>query len=219
MSRVPGNKSDFGLSPIGCLSIRRRDVGIGWRPTRHRSRRTPGCVLRGMLPTDPVAGLRSDRTGKNGRIHDVNRRAGREREDLWVLDVASHRPDVPGGTRYGLGLWDSVAATLTVELALFAAGVAIYATATRARDAPGRWGFAGLIAFLLLAYFGAASARHRRQSSPFGSRASSAASRLSPGPSGSIATARPSSRPPLRRPTVGRTSGRGGWIRSAPSRP
>jgi hypothetical protein len=77
----------------------------------------------------------------------------------WVLDVATHRPDVPvvpGGPRYGLGLWNSIGATLTVELALFAAGVAIYATATRAKDARGRWGFVGLMAFLLLAYFGAA---------------------------------------------------------------
>jgi hypothetical protein len=77
----------------------------------------------------------------------------------WVLDFASHRPDVPivpGGRKYGLGLWNSVDATLVIELALFAAGVWIYTTATRARDAQGRWGYVGLLAFMLVAYFGAA---------------------------------------------------------------
>jgi hypothetical protein len=77
----------------------------------------------------------------------------------WVLDVASHRPDMPvypGGPKLGLGLWNSVAATLVVELTLFALGVWIYTRATRARDALGRWGFVGLVGFLLAAYFGAA---------------------------------------------------------------
>jgi hypothetical protein len=74
----------------------------------------------------------------------------------WVLDVASHRPDMPltlGGTaRVGLGLWNSVPATLIVEFALFAAGVYLYARTTRALDRIGRFGFHGLVAFLALAY-------------------------------------------------------------------
>jgi hypothetical protein len=76
----------------------------------------------------------------------------------WVLDVASHRPDMPiypGGPKLGLGLWHSVAATFVVELTLFALGIWIYTRATRARDAQGRWGYVGLIGFLLVAYFGA----------------------------------------------------------------
>jgi hypothetical protein len=55
----------------------------------------------------------------------------------WLLDYVAHRPDMPifpGGARYGLGLWNSLAATLMVEYALFAAGIAIYLTVTRARD-------------------------------------------------------------------------------------
>jgi hypothetical protein len=38
------------------------------------------------------------------------------------LDVASHRPDMPvlpNGPYIGLGLWNSVAATLIVEAAIF----------------------------------------------------------------------------------------------------
>ncbi|HKF69329.1 MAG TPA: hypothetical protein VKB36_22445 [Vicinamibacterales bacterium] len=74
----------------------------------------------------------------------------------WILDFVSHRPDLPiypGGALWGLGLWNSVPATLIVELLLFGAGVWLYAGATRARDAVGHWSFAGLVAFLLIAYF------------------------------------------------------------------
>jgi hypothetical protein len=74
----------------------------------------------------------------------------------WLLDFITHRPDVPvypGGPLWGLGLWNSVPATLIVELLLFAAGVWLYARATRALDPIGRWSFAGLVAFLLVAYF------------------------------------------------------------------
>jgi hypothetical protein len=77
----------------------------------------------------------------------------------WVLDFVSHRPDVPlwpGGPRLGLGLWNSVRATLVVELALFAGGLWLASRATRASDGFGRWGFAGLATLLLLAYASAA---------------------------------------------------------------
>jgi hypothetical protein len=68
----------------------------------------------------------------------------------WVLDLASHRADLPlwpGGPKVGLGLWYSVPATIAVESAMFVAGVWIYAAATRARDGIGRWAFAGFVAF------------------------------------------------------------------------
>lgn len=71
----------------------------------------------------------------------------------WFLDLMAHRPDlplVPGSeVRVGLGLWNSLPATLAVELALLGAGAWLYARATRARDAIGRWALAGLLAFLL----------------------------------------------------------------------
>ncbi len=74
----------------------------------------------------------------------------------WVLDVASHRPDMPvwpgGGPLLGLGLWRSVPATLVVELGMYAAGVALYARATRSKDRTGTWAYVGLVGFLLAAY-------------------------------------------------------------------
>jgi hypothetical protein len=73
----------------------------------------------------------------------------------WVLDVISHGPDMPvmpWGPYIGLGLWNSVPATLIVEGTLFAAGVAIYARSTRARDAVGKWSFAGIVVFLAVMY-------------------------------------------------------------------
>jgi hypothetical protein len=73
----------------------------------------------------------------------------------WVLDFVSHRPDMPlwpGGPRLGLGLWSSVSATVVVELLMFAAGLSLALSATRARDRIGRWGFVGLAALLLLIY-------------------------------------------------------------------
>jgi hypothetical protein len=75
----------------------------------------------------------------------------------WVLDFASHRPDMPlwpGGPRLGLGLWNSVPATILVELLMLAGGLWLALSATRARDRFGRWGFAGLAVLLLLIYAG-----------------------------------------------------------------
>jgi len=74
----------------------------------------------------------------------------------WGLDALSHRPDLPlwpgSGTMVGLGLWNSVAGTLVVESALFAAGIAIYAT-SGARTGIAFW---ALVAFFVIAYLGAA---------------------------------------------------------------
>jgi hypothetical protein len=78
----------------------------------------------------------------------------------WLLDALVHRPDlplVPGGeARIGLGLWNSVPATLALEGAMFVAALALYLRGTRARDRIGAGGFWALIAFLLAAYCGAA---------------------------------------------------------------
>lgn len=74
----------------------------------------------------------------------------------WLLDVASHRPDMPLGfsieVRIGLGLWQSRAATMAVEGLLFAAGVWLYRRTTRPRDRSGSWGLWLLVAFLLVVY-------------------------------------------------------------------
>lgn len=76
----------------------------------------------------------------------------------WLLDALVHRPDLPlspgGAARIGLGAWDSLPLTLAIELSLLAAGVWLYARATAPRDAAGRWGLVGLVAFLLLIQVG-----------------------------------------------------------------
>jgi hypothetical protein len=75
----------------------------------------------------------------------------------WVLDAVAHRPDLPvwpGGPKVGLGLWRSVPAAVGVELAIFAAGIAVYLASTRARDAVGRWALAGWVGLLLLVFAG-----------------------------------------------------------------
>lgn len=73
----------------------------------------------------------------------------------WVLDFATHRPDMPlypGGPLVGLGLWSSAAGTIAVEGSMFLAALWLYARGTRARDRVGRYGFWGLMALLVLSY-------------------------------------------------------------------
>jgi len=74
----------------------------------------------------------------------------------WVLDAVVHQPDLPlypgGAARIGLGLWSSPQAAIVVEAILFLAGIAAYATVTRARDRIGRYGLWALAAFLVLLY-------------------------------------------------------------------
>lgn len=70
----------------------------------------------------------------------------------WLLDLVSHRPDLPVAPgvdiRLGFGLWNSVAATVIVETALFLGGIALYLRATEARDRTGVVAFWGLMAVL-----------------------------------------------------------------------
>jgi hypothetical protein len=71
----------------------------------------------------------------------------------WFLDFLSHRPDlplIPGGAKVGLGLWNSLAGTMLVEIVLFTTGTLLYLWATRPKDRTGRAALAALIGFLLL---------------------------------------------------------------------
>ncbi len=74
----------------------------------------------------------------------------------WVLDVISHRPDMPlapgASPLLGLGLWNSVPATVIVEFGLFALGVVIYLRAAKPVTRGRRIGFWILIAFLAVIY-------------------------------------------------------------------
>jgi membrane-bound metal-dependent hydrolase YbcI (DUF457 family) len=81
----------------------------------------------------------------------------------WFLDFVVHRPDLPlypvrfprQPELYGLGLWDSLPATLAIEFGLFAAGIYIYLRSTRARDRTGTIAFWALVAVLTASYLGA----------------------------------------------------------------
>jgi len=74
----------------------------------------------------------------------------------WVLDVVTHRPDMPltpwSDTRLGLGLWNSIPGTVAVELTIFAAGVIAYARLVPAATRGRRVGLWSLVAFMLVIY-------------------------------------------------------------------
>jgi membrane-bound metal-dependent hydrolase YbcI (DUF457 family) len=70
----------------------------------------------------------------------------------WVLDVVSHRPDVPlwpGGPLLGLGLWNSRPLTLWVESGLLALGVAVFGRGRRLGT--GFWALIGVLGVIYAA--------------------------------------------------------------------
>ncbi len=76
----------------------------------------------------------------------------------WILDWASHRPDMtlsPGFPEpYGLGLYHFPVATFVVEALMFAMGVGMYLRGTTPRDTIGRWAVVTLVILLSLMYIG-----------------------------------------------------------------
>jgi hypothetical protein len=74
----------------------------------------------------------------------------------WFLDLLVHIPDLPifpgEGIKVGLGLWNSLTATLIVEGSIFALGVYLYYKTTKAKNKTGTYSLIGLIVFLLLIY-------------------------------------------------------------------
>ena len=75
----------------------------------------------------------------------------------WLLDLLTHRPDLPlapgSDARFGLGLWNSLPATLVVELGIFTVGLWLYLRTTRALDRFGSIALWSLVGFLLVVYF------------------------------------------------------------------
>jgi hypothetical protein len=75
----------------------------------------------------------------------------------WVLDWVTHVPDLQIApwlpARVGLGLWRSTAATIAIECALFAAGLAIYARSSVPSSKAGSVGFWAFAALILVLYF------------------------------------------------------------------
>jgi len=74
----------------------------------------------------------------------------------WVLDFVAHGPDMPlspgVATRVGLGLWNSVPATMTVEILLFAGGLWLYTRTVRPNEKGGRRSLWILVSFLVGIY-------------------------------------------------------------------
>jgi membrane-bound metal-dependent hydrolase YbcI (DUF457 family) len=73
----------------------------------------------------------------------------------WFLDLVVHRADLPawpGGPKFGLGLWNSVALTLFAEALVFGGGLILYLRATTARDRIGLWALWSMVAFLVVCY-------------------------------------------------------------------
>ena len=77
----------------------------------------------------------------------------------WLMDFVVHQPDLQLHAQsrfFGLGLWQHRWLTMGIEIGLFAISIWVYQRRTRAKDAIGRFAFAGFVGFLLLAYAGAA---------------------------------------------------------------
>lgn len=74
----------------------------------------------------------------------------------WVLDLITHRPDLPLqlGTdlKVGLGLWHSFTFSLIIEMALFVGGAYLYLNVTRTKSKKGRWIVWSLLIFLFIVY-------------------------------------------------------------------
>jgi hypothetical protein len=72
----------------------------------------------------------------------------------WVLDFISHRADMPLApgvdTFVGLGLWNSIPATMIIEFALYALGIYLFLSRTKATDKTGVYAFWGLVGFLFV---------------------------------------------------------------------
>ena len=76
----------------------------------------------------------------------------------WILDLFSHRPDLPllpgMDIKVGFGLWNSLIGTILVEGGLFVFGVYYYVKSTKAKNKTGLWALWGLVAFLVITYIG-----------------------------------------------------------------
>ena len=74
----------------------------------------------------------------------------------WVLDLFVHVPDLPIfpglEIKVGLGLWNSLAATLIIEGLVFTVGSYLYLKSTKAKNKTGTFALWGLVVFLVAIY-------------------------------------------------------------------
>jgi hypothetical protein len=69
----------------------------------------------------------------------------------WILDFVMHRPDLPvwpRGPKVGLGLWNSWAVGVALELLTFGVGIFFYIRTTSAKDRIGAYAFWALMILL-----------------------------------------------------------------------
>ena len=75
----------------------------------------------------------------------------------WFLDLLVHTADLPlspfTDQKFGLGLWNHVAISLTIETIIYLAGVFIYASSTKAKTSGSNWGLWSFVVFLLIFNF------------------------------------------------------------------
>ena len=74
----------------------------------------------------------------------------------WFLDAPMHQPDLPispwGESMIGFTLWNSIALSFLVEFGLFAAGIYLYSSVTKATSGFGKWGLGAFGALGVLVY-------------------------------------------------------------------
>lgn len=76
----------------------------------------------------------------------------------YILDVISHTPDMPllgnSSAKIGLSLWNSLPATMAVELGLFFIGVFLYLRSAKSTSPVGKYGLVFMVLFLAVLYIG-----------------------------------------------------------------
>jgi len=74
----------------------------------------------------------------------------------WILDLITHRPDLPllfnNENMVGLGLWNSLIGTILIEGAIFAVGIYFYMKVTTSKNRTGTVALWALIGFLVIIY-------------------------------------------------------------------
>ena len=75
----------------------------------------------------------------------------------WILDFITHRPDLPlllgnDSLLVGLGLWNSIIATVIIESIIFIVGVYFYFAVTKAKNKVGMYSLWSLLIFFIIIY-------------------------------------------------------------------
>jgi hypothetical protein len=72
----------------------------------------------------------------------------------WILDFLTHRPDLPitpwGDYKVGLGLWNSIPATVIIESILFIIGIYYFLKISKPQGSKSWVVILGLVAFLII---------------------------------------------------------------------